>query len=92
MHQINQIDKYDKALLDRAKQFTIWRGKAPLTLDNIALLLQWALEQQPLTTVRLSTLKYIRAHFRLSNSAAAYFDLKLAMHLQVKDDDTYSIN
>lgn len=78
-HPINQIEKYDNALLDKAKQLTIWRGEIPLTLDDMAFLLQWALEQEPLTNVRLSTLKYIRAHFKLSSNARAYFDLKLSM-------------
>lgn len=76
---INQIEKYDKTLLDKAKQLTIWRGEIPLTLDDMAFLLQWALEQQPLTNVRLSTLKYIRGHLKLSSNARAYFDLKLSM-------------
>jgi len=73
------IDKYDKALLERARELSCWRGEHPLSLDDMAFLLQWALEQGPLTTNQLSTLKYIRAHYNLSTSAASYFDLKLSM-------------
>jgi hypothetical protein len=73
------IDKYDNALLRKARELSCWRGEIPLSLDDMAFLLQWTIEQGPLTTARISTLKLIRAHFNLTASAASFFDLKLSM-------------
>jgi len=66
--------KYEKELLDLAKEHTTGRGEGKLSKDEVADLFKSASDGQGVTDTEKRTLAYIRNNFVFTNAAAKDFD------------------
>ena len=66
--------KYEKELLDLAKEHTKGRGESRLSKDEVAALFQSAHDGPGVTDTEKATLQYIRENFNFTDAAAADFD------------------
>ncbi len=66
--------KYEKELLDLAKEHTTGRGEGKLSKDEVADLLKSASDGQGVTETEKRTLEYIRNNFVFTDAAARDFD------------------
>lgn len=75
-----QIDgqRYEKELLDLAKEHTTGRGEGKLSKDEVADLFKSANDGQGVTDTEKATLAYIRSNFVFTDAAAADFDKAFA--------------
>lgn len=70
--------KYEKELLDLAKEHTTGRGEGKISKDEAADLLKSAADGTKVTDTEMATLKYIRSNFEFTDAAASFFDSELA--------------
>lgn len=66
--------KYEKELLDLAKEHTTGRGEGKLSKDEVADLFKSANDGQGVTETEKLTLEYIRKNFVFTDAAAKDFD------------------
>ncbi|MBF0263637.1 MAG: hypothetical protein HQL46_00065 [Gammaproteobacteria bacterium] len=66
--------KYEKELLDLAKEHTTGRGEGKLSKDEVADLFKSASDGQGVTDIEKQTLSYIRENFVFTDAAAKDFD------------------
>ncbi|MGD1843517.1 MAG: hypothetical protein ACFB0B_21890 [Thermonemataceae bacterium] len=71
-------EKYEKELLDLAKEHTTGRGEGKLSKDEVEALFTSAHDGPGITETELKTLKYIRANFEFTEASAKLFDTKVA--------------
>lgn len=71
-------EKYEKELLDLAKEHTTGRGEGKLSKDEVEDLFKSASDGRGVTETELKTLHYIRAKFDFTEAAAKLFDEKIA--------------
>ena len=67
-------EKYEKELLELAKEHTTGRGEGKLSKDEVADLFKSANDGQGVTDTEKKTLAYIRANFTFTDAAAKDFD------------------
>ena len=67
-------EKYEKELLELAKQHTTGAGEGKLSKDEVADLFKSANDGQGVTDTEKKTLAYIRKNFELTDAAARDFD------------------
>jgi len=70
-------EKYEKELLELAKEHTTGRGEGKISKDEVEDLFKSALDGQGVTETELKTLKYIRANFVFTDASAKLFDEKI---------------
>jgi len=70
--------KYEKELLDLAKEHTTGRGGEKLSKAEVADLFKSARDGQSVTETEKRTLKYIRENFVFTDAAAKDFDAAFA--------------
>lgn len=70
--------KYEKELLELAKEHTTGRGEGKLSKDEVADLFKSAADGQGVTPTERATLEYIRANFVFTDAAARDFDAAFA--------------
>ncbi len=70
--------KYEKELLDLAKEHTTGRGEGKLSKDEVADLFKSATDGQGITETEKRTLEYIRNNFEFTDAAARGFDKAFA--------------
>ncbi|MDX2505506.1 MAG: hypothetical protein QNL62_13665 [Gammaproteobacteria bacterium] len=70
--------KYEKELLDLAKEHTTGKGEGKLSKDEVADLFKSANDGQGVTDTEKSTLEYIRNNFEFTDAAAKDFDAAFA--------------
>ena len=70
-------NKYEKELLDLAKQHTTGRGEGKLSVDEVNDLFKSAQDGPGVTETEMATLKYIRGNFEFTDAAAKHFDSKI---------------
>ena len=70
--------KYEKELLELARQHTTGRGEGKIAKDEAADLIKSAKDGVAVTETELATLKYIRANFEFTDAAATFFDDAIA--------------
>jgi hypothetical protein len=70
-------EKYEKELLDLAKEYTTGRGESRISKEEVEGLFKSALDGRGVTETEMKTLKYIRANFTFTDAAAAMFDEKI---------------
>lgn len=70
--------KYEKELLDLAKEHTTGKGEGKLSKDEVADLFKSANDGQGVTDTERSTLEYIRNNFVFTDAAAKDFDAAFA--------------
>lgn len=75
-----QIDgvKYEKELLDLAKEHTTGKGEGKISKDEVLDLIASAQDGKTVTEIELATLKYIRNTFDFTDAAAKLFDEKVS--------------
>ena len=66
--------KYEKELLELAKEHTTGRGESRISKDEVEDLLKSANDGPGITETELRTLNYIRENFTFTDAAAAIFD------------------
>ena len=66
--------KYEKELLDLAREHTTGRGEGKISKDEAADLLKSANDGQGVTETEKRTLQYIRGNFEFTDAAAKDFD------------------
>jgi len=66
--------KYEKELLDLAKEHTTGQGEGKLSKDEVADLFKSANDGQGVTETEKLTLEYIRKNFVFTDAAARDFD------------------
>ncbi|WP_166373005.1 hypothetical protein [Psychromonas sp. SA13A] len=66
--------KYEKELLDLAKEHTTGKGEGKLSKDEVVDLFTSAKDGTGVTDTEKATLVYIRANFEFTNAAAKDFD------------------
>ena len=66
--------KYEKELLDLAKEFTTGRGEGKLSKEEVKDLFKSASDGQTVTEIEKLTLQYIRKGFEFTDAAAKDFD------------------
>jgi len=66
--------KYEKELLDLAKQHTTGAGEGKLSKDEVADLFKSANDGKGITDTEKETLAYIRKNFEFTDAAARVFD------------------
>jgi hypothetical protein len=71
-------EKYEKELLDLAKEHTTGRGEGKLSKDEVEDLFKSASDGRGITETELKTLQYIRANFVFTEASAKLFDEKMA--------------
>ncbi|MBF0471147.1 MAG: hypothetical protein HQL48_07195 [Gammaproteobacteria bacterium] len=71
-------EKYEKELLDLAKQHTTGVGEGKLSKDEVADLFKSASDGQGVTATEKKTLAYIRQSFVFTDAAARDFDASFA--------------
>jgi hypothetical protein len=71
-------EKYEKELLDLAKEHTTGRGEGKLSKDEVEDLFKSASDGRGVTETELKTLQYIRANFVFTEASAKLFDEKMA--------------
>ena len=71
-------EKYEKELLDLAKQHTTGAGEGKLSKDEVADLFKSANDGQGVTDTEKKTLAYIRNNFEFTDAAARDFDASFA--------------
>ena len=67
-------EKYEKELLELAKQHTTGAGEGKLSKDEVADLIKSANDGQGVTDTEKKTLAYIRKNFEFTDAAARDFD------------------
>lgn len=67
-------EKYEKELLELAKQHTTGRNEGELSKDEVLDLMKSAKDGTGVTETELKTLHYIRGHFSFTDAAATLFD------------------
>lgn len=67
-------EKYEKELLDLAKQHTTGAGEGKLAKDEVADLFKSAQDGPGVTDTEKKTLTYIRNNFEFTDAAAKDFD------------------
>lgn len=67
--------KYEKELLELAKEHTTGKGEGKLSKDEVADLFKSASDGQGVTETEKSTLAYIRNNFEFTDAAAKDFDV-----------------
>jgi len=67
-------EKYEKELLELAKEHTTGKGEGKLSKDEVADLFKSANDGQGVTDIEKATLAYIRANFEFTPAAAKDFD------------------
>lgn len=72
-------EKYEKELLDLAKEHTTGRGEGKISKDEATDLIKSAKDGSQVTDTERNTLKYIRANFEFTDAAAKQFDEDLAV-------------
>lgn len=70
--------KYEKELIELAKEHTTGRGEGKISKDEAADLINSAKDGAGVTDTEMATLKYIRANFDFTDAAAAQFDADVA--------------
>ncbi len=70
--------KYEKELLELAKQHTTGRGEGKLSKDEVADLFKSANDGPGVTDTEKATLAYIRKNFEFTDAAAKDFDTAFA--------------
>ncbi len=73
-YQVIDGVKYEKELLDLAKEHTTGRGEGKLSKDEVADLLKSANDGTGVTDTEKQTLEYIRNNFEFTDAAAKDFD------------------
>jgi hypothetical protein len=71
-------EKYEKELLDLAKEHTTGKGEGKLSKDEVEDLFKSAADGRGVTETELKTLQYIRANFVFTEASAKLFDEKMA--------------
>lgn len=71
-------EKYEKELLDLAKEHTTGQGEGKISKDEAADLIKSAKDGSQVTDIEKNTLKYIRANFDFTDAAAKQFDEDVA--------------
>ena len=71
-------EKYEKELLDLAKEYTTGKGEGKISKDEVEGLFESAADGRGVTETELKTLKYIRATFVFTDASAKLFDEKIA--------------
>lgn len=71
-------EKYEKELLDLAKEHTTGRGEGKISKEEASILIESAKDGVKVTDTEMKTLKYIRANFEFTDAAAKQFDDDLA--------------
>lgn len=71
-------EKYEKELIDLAKEHTTGKGEGKISKDEVEDLFKSANDGQGVTETELKTLKYIRANFEFTDASAKLFDEKIA--------------
>jgi hypothetical protein len=66
--------KYEKELLDLAKEHTTGKGEGKLSKDEVVDLFASAKDGNGVTDIEKATLVYIRANFEFTSAAAKDFD------------------
>jgi hypothetical protein len=66
--------RYEKELLELAKEHTTGRGEGKLSKDEVADLFKSAQDGQGVTDTEKNTLAYIRKNFEFTSAAAVDFD------------------
>ena len=66
--------KYEKELLDLAKEHTTGKGEGKLSKAEVADLIKSANDGQGVTDIEKATLQYIRKNFVFTDAAAKDFD------------------
>jgi len=74
-------EKYEKELLDLAKEYTTGKGEGKVSKDEVEGLFTSALDGKGITETELKTLQYIRANFVFTDASAKLFDEKIAAFL-----------
>ncbi len=67
-------EKYEKELLDLAREHTTGVGEGKLSKDEVADLFKSANDGQGVTPTEKATLAYIRGNFEFTDAAAKDFD------------------
>ncbi len=70
--------KYEKELLELAKEHTTGRGEGKISKDEAADLIKSAQDGVMVTDIEMATLKYIRSSFDFTDAAATFFDAEIA--------------
>jgi len=70
-------NKYEKELLELAKEHTTGRGESRISKDEAADLIKSAQDGVKVTDIEMATLKYIRSNFTFTDAAATFFDAEL---------------
>lgn len=70
-------EKYEKELVDLAKQLTTGRSEGKISKEEAGELLKSASDGKGVTETELKTLKYIRKAFPFTDSAATFFDAEI---------------
>lgn len=71
-------NKYEKELIELAKEHTTGVGEGKLSKDEVADLFKSAQDGQGVTDIEKATLKYIRGNFVFTDAAAKDFDAAFA--------------
>ena len=66
--------KYEKELIDLAKEHTTGKGEGKLSKAEVADLIKSANDGQGVTDIEKATLQYIRKNFVFTDAAAKDFD------------------
>jgi len=71
-------EKYEKELLDLAKEHTTGRGEGKISKDEVEDLFKSANDGQGVTETELKTLMYIRANSEFTEASSKLFDEKIS--------------
>lgn len=71
-------EKYEKELIDLAKEHTTGAGEGKLSKDEVDVLFKSAADGVSITETEKKTLAYIRKNFEFTEASAKLFDEKFA--------------
>ncbi|MGB3622740.1 hypothetical protein FT643_05265 [Ketobacter sp. MCCC 1A13808] len=71
-------EKYEKELIDLAKQLISGRGDGRISQDEVSQLITSAKDGVEVTDTEKKTLQYIRGNFKFTDAAASEFDAEVA--------------
>ncbi|GAA5042979.1 hypothetical protein GCM10011506_45980 [Marivirga lumbricoides] len=69
-------EKYEKELIDLAKEHTTGAGEGKLSKDEVNILFKSAADGVSITETEKKTLEYIRKNFEFTDASAKLFDEK----------------
>ncbi len=70
--------KYEKELLDLAKQHTTGKNEGKISKDEVMDLIASAKDGVKVTDTEMATLQYIRQQYPFTEAAASLFDAEIA--------------